>query len=151
VLLADLKLRRFTDRLKAAMQVFVALIALVLGLGFAVMITDAFSSRSVVVHAFKAPSALAARGFTGDVVASGVLDDLQRPQDATRWVALHQARGRGGAPELRRPRRPRRAIFRSSPRSVPEDADRAEARARCWTRPTSSWAATARSSSRRDP
>jgi hypothetical protein len=38
----------------------------------------------VVVDAFKAPSALASRGLTGDVVAEDVLDALQKMQDATR-------------------------------------------------------------------
>lgn len=78
------KLRRFGQRIRNGMQVFTALIFSAIGVGLAVMIYDAFTSRSVVVEAFKAPSALAARGFTGDVVASGVLDGLQKLQDATR-------------------------------------------------------------------
>ena len=78
------KLRRFGQRIRNGMQVFTALIFTAIGVGLAVMIYDAFASRSVVVDAFKAPSALAARGFTGDVVASGVLDGLQKLQDATR-------------------------------------------------------------------
>jgi tetratricopeptide (TPR) repeat protein len=41
----------------------------------------------VVVNAFQAPSALASRGLTGDVVAAGVLDALQKLQDATRSQA----------------------------------------------------------------
>ena len=77
-------LRRFGQRIRNGMQVFTALVITVIGLGFAVMIVDAFTAHSVVVDAFKAPSALAARGFTGDVVASGVLDGLQKLQDATR-------------------------------------------------------------------
>ncbi len=78
------KLRRFGQRIRNGMQVFTALIFSAIGVGLGVMIYDAFTSRSVVVDAFKAPSALAARGFTGDVVASGVLDGLQKLQDATR-------------------------------------------------------------------
>jgi len=78
------KLRRFGQRIRNGMQVFTALIFTAIGVGLAVMIWDAFTSRSVVVDAFKAPSALAAQGFTGDVVASGVLDGLQKLQDATR-------------------------------------------------------------------
>jgi tetratricopeptide (TPR) repeat protein len=84
VQLSHLKLRRFTDRLKAGTQLFFILIATVLGLGLCVMVFDAFSARSVVVEAFKAPPALASRGVSGDVVASGVLDNLQKLQDATR-------------------------------------------------------------------
>jgi tetratricopeptide (TPR) repeat protein len=78
------RLRRFGQRIRNGMQVFTALIFSAIGVGLAVMIYDAFTSRSVVVDAFKAPSALAARGFTGDVVAAGVLDGLQKLQDATR-------------------------------------------------------------------
>jgi tetratricopeptide (TPR) repeat protein len=78
------RLRRFGQRIRNGMQVFTALIFTAIGVGLAVMIYDAFTSRSVVVDAFKAPSALAARGLTGDVVAAGVLDGLQKLQDATR-------------------------------------------------------------------
>ena len=84
VQLSHLKLRRFTDRLKAGTQLFIILVASVIGLGVLVMLHDAFTSRSVVVNAFKAPSALASRGVTGDVVAEGVLDTLQKLQTATR-------------------------------------------------------------------
>ena len=69
------------------MQVFIALVVTVLGLGIAIMLRDAFTSRSVVVNAFQAPQALASRGLTGDVVAAGVLDALQKLQDATRSPA----------------------------------------------------------------
>jgi hypothetical protein len=85
--LRDGKLRRTGQRIRIAMQVLIALVAAVLGLGFASMLYDAFTSRSVVVDAFQAPSALAARGLTGDVVAAGMLDTLQKLQDATRGVS----------------------------------------------------------------
>jgi hypothetical protein len=78
------KLRRAGQRIRLAMQVMTGLVLGLIGLGLLVMIYDAFTSRSVVVDAFKAPSALASRGLTGDVVASGVLDTLQKLQDATR-------------------------------------------------------------------
>lgn len=81
------QLRRAGQRIRIGMQVFIALVVTVLGLGLAIMLHDAFTSRSVVVDAFQAPSALASRGLTGDVVAAGVLDALQKLQDATRSVA----------------------------------------------------------------
>jgi hypothetical protein len=77
------KIRRVGQRIRVGMQVFAALIASVIGLGLLVMLYDAFTSRSVVVNAFKAPAALAGRGLTGDVVASGVLDTLLKLQAAT--------------------------------------------------------------------
>ena len=78
------KLRRVGQRIRIGMQVFIALVVTVLGLGLAIMLHDAFTSRSVVVNAFQAPQALAGRGLTGDVVAAGVLDALQKLQNATR-------------------------------------------------------------------
>ena len=78
------KLRRFGLRLRNGMQIFLALAATVIGLGVLVMLHDAFTSRSVVVDAFKAPPALASRGLSGEVVAVGVLDALQKMQEATR-------------------------------------------------------------------
>lgn len=81
---SHLRLRRFTERLKAATQLLIVLIAAVIGFGLAVMLNDAFASNSVVVDAFEAPPALAGRGLSGTVVASGVLDQLEKLQAATR-------------------------------------------------------------------
>jgi hypothetical protein len=83
VLLSSLRIRRTTDRLKLGMQLFFILVATAIGLGVAVMVFDAFNSRSVVVETFDAPSALAARGLSGKVIAGGVLDALTRLQQAT--------------------------------------------------------------------
>ena len=87
VQLSHLKVKRFTSRLAAATQMFIILVAGVVLLGLAVMLHDAFTSRSVVVEPFDAPPALAARGLTGKVVASGLLDELTRLQTATRSSA----------------------------------------------------------------
>jgi tetratricopeptide (TPR) repeat protein len=87
VLLSNLKLRRWIDRLKLGVQLFIILAATVIGLGFAVMIFDAFRSNSVVVETFDTPPALAARGLTGKVVASSVLDALTHMQASTRTSA----------------------------------------------------------------
>ena len=82
--LRHLRFRRWRESLQIGVQVFLILTATVIGLGVAIILYDAFTSKSVVVNAFKAPPALAVRGFTGDVVASRVLDDLQKLQGATR-------------------------------------------------------------------
>ena len=78
------KIRRTGQRIRVGMQTFLALVIGLIALGVVVMVYDAFTSRQVVVEAFQAPPALAARGVTGQVVASGVLDTLQKLQDATR-------------------------------------------------------------------
>jgi hypothetical protein len=54
-------------RLRIAFQIFIALVAIVIGIGVAIMIRDAVTSRRVVIEPFDAPPALAARGLTGKV------------------------------------------------------------------------------------
>jgi AraC-like DNA-binding protein len=58
-----LKLRRFDERLRVGLRLFVILVATVIGIGGAVLIHDAVTSRSVVVEPFEAPRVLAERGF----------------------------------------------------------------------------------------
>jgi len=82
-----LKLKRFGERLKVGLQVFVILVATVIGIGVAVLIHDGLSSRRVVIEPFDSPSALAARGVTGKVVAAGLLGVLNRLQAATKSSA----------------------------------------------------------------
>jgi len=80
----EVDIRRFGLRLRLGFQLVMALIAIFIGVGIVVMLHDAFTSRSVIVEPFDAPPALAARGLTGKVVASGLLDELSRLQSATR-------------------------------------------------------------------
>lgn len=54
-------------RLRAAFQVFFALVATILGLGGAMMIHDAVTSHGVIVDPFHAPAALEVRGIDGAV------------------------------------------------------------------------------------
>jgi len=75
--------QRVGQTIRIAFQVVTALIVIVIGVGIAVLLRDAFTSHSVVIDAFEAPAALAARGVTGTAVASGVLDELTRLQNAT--------------------------------------------------------------------
>lgn len=84
----EVDIRRFGLRLRIGFQIFIALIATVIGIGLALLLHDAISSHSVVVESFDAPPALAARGLSGKVVASGVLDELNRLQNATRTTAV---------------------------------------------------------------
>jgi tetratricopeptide (TPR) repeat protein len=84
VILSLLKLKRFDERLKVGLRMFVILVATVIGIFGAVLIHDAVRSRSVVIEPFETPHALAERGLTGIVVADGVLDQLARLQGATR-------------------------------------------------------------------
>jgi tetratricopeptide (TPR) repeat protein len=82
--LREEKIRRFGLRLRVGFQLFLVLVATVIGIFGAVLIHDAVTSRSVVIEPFETPRTLAERGLTGTVVASGVLDQLTRLQAATR-------------------------------------------------------------------
>jgi hypothetical protein len=82
--LSLLKLKRFDERLKLGLRVFVILVATAIGVGAVMLVRDAVSSRRVVVDLIDAPPALVAHGITGKVIASGLLDELSRLQDATR-------------------------------------------------------------------
>jgi hypothetical protein len=92
---SEVDIRRFGLRLRVGFQIFIALVATVIGIGIAIMIHDAVTSRRVVIEPFDAPPALAARGLTGKVIASAVLDHLRRLQEATRSSSA--ARGLSGA------------------------------------------------------
>jgi tetratricopeptide (TPR) repeat protein len=79
-----LKLKRFGERLRLGLQVFAILVASVIAIGAVILIRDAVTSRRVVIEPFHSPPGLVARGLDGTVVASGLLDELSRLQDATR-------------------------------------------------------------------
>src|SRR5580704_7715030 len=87
----EVDLRRFGLRLRVGFQLFLVLISTVIGLGAAMMIHDAVTSRRVVIEPFHAPPPLAARGIDSTVVAAMLLDDLDGLQDATRSTSA--ARG----------------------------------------------------------
>jgi tetratricopeptide (TPR) repeat protein len=80
----EVDLRRFGLRLRVGFQLFLVLVASVVGVGAAVMIYDAVTSRRVVIEPFHAPPPLAARGIDGTVAAAMLLDELSDLQDATR-------------------------------------------------------------------
>ena len=84
VQLSHLKLRRWSERMRVGLQLFFVLLGTVIGLGILMMLYDAFTSKNVVVDAFESPPVLASRGLNGTVVATQVLDGLQKLQDATR-------------------------------------------------------------------
>ncbi len=83
----EVDIRRLGLRLRVGFQLFVALVATVIGAGVAIMIHDAFTSRRVVIEPFHTPPPLAANGIDGTVVAAGLLDEISRLQAATRSTA----------------------------------------------------------------
>jgi tetratricopeptide (TPR) repeat protein len=93
--LREEKVRRFGLRLRVGFQLFLVLVATVIGVGIAIMIRDAVTSRRVVIEPLRMPATLAARGFDGTIMAGSILDELTRLQDATRSSSA--ARGLSGA------------------------------------------------------
>ena len=83
----EIDIRRFGLHLRVGLQVFIALVATLIGVGIALMVHDAVTSRSVIIDPFDSPPAVAASGITGKIVAAGVLDELNRLQAATRSSA----------------------------------------------------------------
>ncbi len=74
--LSLLKLKRSRERLKYGLQLFVILVATVIGIGALLLIRNAIEAHGVVIEAFQVPPDLAQRGLTGEVVAKEVLDQL---------------------------------------------------------------------------
>ena len=85
--LAHMRMRRFTDRQKFINQAFITLGAIGIVSLLGVMLRDAVMSQAVIVDPFDAPPALAARGLSGKVVASALLDQLTKLQAASRGSA----------------------------------------------------------------
>jgi len=75
-------IRRFGARIRAAIQLAAAALMILVASGVVTLAYEAFHSRNVVVEPFQAPASAAARGLTGEVVASKVLDELTRLQVA---------------------------------------------------------------------
>ncbi len=83
---AELKLRRVGEGVRAALWGILAILALaVVGLLAAVVIR-ASRSDALIVQSFRVPPALIAKGLTGEVVATQVLDKLAELQEGTESV-----------------------------------------------------------------
>lgn len=80
-------LRRLSQRIRLCTQVFALLFTGAIALAVCVMVRDAVRANAVIVDPFDAPPALAARGYSGTVIAGGLLDELTRLQMATRSSA----------------------------------------------------------------
>jgi tetratricopeptide (TPR) repeat protein len=93
--LREENVRRLGLRLRVSFQLFLVLVATVIGIGVAILIRDAVTSRRVVVEPFDIAANVAARVPSGKIVAGGLLDELSRLQNETRSSAA--ARGLSGA------------------------------------------------------
>ena len=79
----EVDIRRFALCLRVGLQIFLVLVATVVGIGALILIRDAVEDHGLVVEAFSVPPDLAKDGLTGEVVATRFLDKLQAMQTAT--------------------------------------------------------------------
>jgi tetratricopeptide (TPR) repeat protein len=86
VQLSHLKLRRFNEWMKAALQVMTACVGVMVVGAVAAMAWQAHADHGLVIQAFSVPPDLAQRGLNGQVVAGQVLDALKTMQDRTTSV-----------------------------------------------------------------
>jgi tetratricopeptide (TPR) repeat protein len=83
--------RRLGLRVRIGLHAVIALVAIGIATGAAIMIHDAVGSRSVVIDAFDIAPNIAAQVPSGKIVAAGLLDVLTRIQAATRSGAEHRS------------------------------------------------------------
>jgi tetratricopeptide (TPR) repeat protein len=83
LVLSRLRWGRFSDRMRALLQVLTAIVGLAVAAVVAVMAWQAHRDHGVVIEAFSVPPDLAQRGQTGQVVASELLDRLSDLQAGT--------------------------------------------------------------------
>lgn len=83
--------RQFGMRVRIGLHAVIALVAIGVAIGAAIMIHDAVGSRSVVIDAFDIAPNVAAQVPSGKIVAAGLLDVLTRIQAATRSRAEHRS------------------------------------------------------------
>lgn len=80
----EAKVRRLGQMIRVGLQVITAAFGVIFALFVLGLIYSASQSRTLVIDAFDAPPVLAARGISGKVVASGLLDAVSVIQDATK-------------------------------------------------------------------
>jgi tetratricopeptide (TPR) repeat protein len=83
LVLSRLRWGRFSDRVKAALQVMTAVIGLAVAVAIGAMAWNAHADHGVRIEAFSVPPELAQKGLTGQVVASQLLDKLADMQAKT--------------------------------------------------------------------
>ena len=81
--LSHMRWRRFSDRMKALLQVMTAVVGLAIAAGVGGMAFMAANEHGLVIEPFSVPPDLAQRGLTGQVVASLLLDRLGDMQNVT--------------------------------------------------------------------
>ena len=101
LVLSHLRWRRFGDRMKAVLQIMTAAVGLAIAAAIGWMAWDAHESNGLVIEPFSTPPEFAARGLSGQAVASRLLDGVQRLQDDTLSPESPKALKQGWTQEAR--------------------------------------------------
>ena len=80
---SHLRWRRFNDQMRGFLEVWVVFVGALIVVAIVAAIWTAAHDDSLIIDVFKVPSDLAAKGLTGDVVASQLLDQLTHIQADT--------------------------------------------------------------------
>jgi tetratricopeptide (TPR) repeat protein len=83
LILSRLRWGRFSDRMKAAIQVLTVLVGLAVATVLGVLAWQAHEDHGVAIEAFSVPPDFAQKGLTGQVIAGQVLDRLAQLQAQT--------------------------------------------------------------------
>lgn len=83
---AELRLRQVGERVRAALWAILAVAALGIVLLMIAVVVRAARADALVVQSFRVPPSLVAKGLTGEVVATQVLDRLAEMQEGTESV-----------------------------------------------------------------
>jgi tetratricopeptide (TPR) repeat protein len=81
--MSRLRWMRFSDRMKGVLQVMTALVGVAAAAGLGWMAWSASQERGLAIAPFSVPPDFAARGLSGQVMASMVLDRVGEMQEAT--------------------------------------------------------------------
>jgi len=93
---SHLRWRRFNDQMKGAMQIMLVLIGALFVFGIGAALWSAAHDDGVVIEAFNVPPDMQARGLTGSVVSSMLLDKLTALQsqiDSARAPSSYASKG----------------------------------------------------------
>jgi tetratricopeptide (TPR) repeat protein len=94
--ISHLRWRRFNDQMKGAMQIMLVLVGALLVFAIAAAVWSAAHDDGVVIEAFNVPPDMQARGLTGSVVSSMLLDKLTALQsqiDSARAPSSYASKG----------------------------------------------------------
>jgi tetratricopeptide (TPR) repeat protein len=74
--LTHLRWRRFTEQMRGVLQFLTAVVGIAVATAFGMMVWDAAHSSGLIIEPFTVPADMAAKGLTGQAIASQMLDKI---------------------------------------------------------------------------